>query len=206
MKDYQKAVKEVKQKEPEITEESVQLDIDFSSQLEFGSLIKLVLKALKQIQGQVYVGKGCFKEFYCKFNPPAAMGEIRQFELKYDCVIPKDYLAFLLHTNGMQFYKEDDFTFYSIQELIETLEMMRKTNGGYKQGIYPIGYVLGYYIVLKSDEIASGNYVYVGDARYRDEYFSLHCNFETFFERYIKVKAVNYWRWQRPIKKFDFLL
>ena len=79
----------------------------------------------------------------------------------------------------------------------------RKTS--HPNGIYPIGYILEDYIVIKSNEIPSGNYIYAGAACCRDEYFSLNCNFETFFDRYIMANAGNYWRWQAAGEKFDFI-
>ena len=167
-------------------------------------LIKQTIEALKQIQEKVYIGEGCFDEFVFEFNPPATLDEIRMFEFENSLIVPEDYLNFLLASNGMQFYEAGDFTFRGIREISEMLKFMKESGVGYKDGIYPIAYILEDYIVIKSDEIPSGKYMYAGSCCCVDEYFSLGCNFETFFDQYIIANACNYWRWQPHSEKFNF--
>lgn len=160
--------------------------------------VKKIVEATKNISN-VYIGSGLFAEWSCKYNPPVTEDEINKFEHEV-AIIPNDFKEFLMTTNGMRFFSSGDYSFYSLQEITEMQISM-----DYISGIYPIGYILEDYIVIKSDEISSGNYIYVGDACCHDEYFSLNCNFESFFDRYIMANAGNYWRWQTPGKKFDFI-
>ena len=168
-------------------------------------LIEKTLEALKQIQGQIYIGEGSVLEFSCRFNPPATMIDIKKFESDFECVVPKDYMRFLLTSNGMQFYEAGDYMFYSTQKIAENLKMMSIAYSSYIKGIYPIAYICEDYIVIKSDEISSGKYIYAGSCYMRDEYYSLDCNFETFFERYVISNACSYWRWQMPGELHSFI-
>ena len=164
-----------------------------------------IINATKHINGQVYIGEGSFAQYHCSYNPPTAQEKIIGFESIYSVTVPEDYVNFLLVSNGMQFYEAGDFSFYSLQQIEVILKTMKEASVPYKDGIFPIAYVLGDYIVIKSDAIASGKYIYAGSCYCRDEYFSLECNFETFFDRCIITNLCNYWRWLAPVELFDFI-
>ena len=168
-------------------------------------IIEKTLEALKKLQGQCYTGEGDFEEFVCKYNPPLTLEEIRSFESKNKCIIPEDYKAFLLESNGMKFNISGELSLFSIQEIVESLKIMHDMCDGYKKGIYPIGFCLDDNIVIKSDEIPTGKYIYACDCYCGDEYFSLDCNFETFLDRYLITNACKYWRWIYPREYFNFL-
>ena len=160
--------------------------------------VQKIVEATKNIYN-VYIGSGTFDNWECTYKSPVTEDEIKKFE-KEVAVIPADYKEFLTTTNGIIFFNSGDFTFFSLQEVTETQKIM-----DFKNGIYPIGYVLDDYIVIKSDEISTGCYIYAGDACCRDEYFSLNCDFATFLDRYVMANASNYWRWFMPGKRFDFM-
>ena len=166
-------------------------------------IINQTLEALKQIKGQSYIGEGYFQEFNCKFNPPSTIKEIKTFEKKNKCTIPEDYLEFLLKNNGLNFNEGDRF--HSLEEIVEVLKSRAEAFVPYKKGIYPIAYILEDYIVIKSDEIHTGKYMYAGSCCSTDEYYSLNCNFETFLDHYIIANANNYWQWSYSSEYFNFV-
>ena len=146
----------------------------------------------------VYIGDGQFDELACEHRMPASAEEIAKLE-RIAGTLPADYRDFLMQTNGMTFFQAGDFSLYSIDEIIETLK-----TADFKEGIYPIGYILEDYIVIKGDVIDSGAYIYAGDAYCRDEYYSLDCDFKTFLDRLIISGGNNFWRWVNPGLKYDF--
>ena len=161
-------------------------------------MINKILEVLKQLQGHVhYIGEDIFGEWSFEYDKPATEDEIELFE-KTIAILPDDYKEFLKTTNGMSFCTG---SLYSLEWIVKVRETM-----DFKKGIYPIGYVLEDYIVIKSDEIPSGNYMYVGYAYASDEYFSLHCSFETFFDRFTIISGDNFWTWQECWEEmYDFL-
>lgn len=162
--------------------------------------IQKILDSLKLNRRQVYIGEGMFDFFDFDLNTPISNMEISDFENNYKCIIPNDYKEFLLITNGMNFNVAGELTLYSIGEIIQL-----KKDIAFKKGIYPIGYILEEYIVINSNDITSGNYIYAGDCFSKDEYYSLDTNFKTFLDRYSVSNACNYWKWINPIEKFEFI-
>ena len=163
-------------------------------------IIKKTMAAIRKTKHQLYTGEGEFSHLSCSYKIPVDVSEISKFEIKYKCVVPKDYKEFLLISNGMRFEIAGELNLFCLEEVIEILKTIN-----YKEGIYPIGFVLDDYVVIKSDEIHSGKYVYVGDCYCRDEYFSLEADFETFLDRYFIANACNYWRWGQSSEKFCFV-
>lgn len=146
----------------------------------------------------MYVGDGMFADFGFKYNKPAKEFDINKF-IEEGVIIPEDYKDFLLITNGISFYDTID-SLFAIEEVIALKEELN-----FKEGIYPIGYVLEDYIVIKSDEVSTGEYIYVGDSYCCDEYFPLHTDFINFIDRLFITGGSNYWRWQTPTKKYNFI-
>ena len=96
------------------------------------------------------------------------------------------------------FYNSADFKLFNLDEVIEDKEYM-----GFKEGIYPIGYILEDYIAI--DINTENNNIYVGNACSGDEYYSLNCNFTVFMDRLIISNITNYWTWVYPERFYKLL-
>lgn len=162
--------------------------------------MKKLINALKQMNNKVYIGGGEFEKLNCKFNSPASEDTLKKFETCTNCILPNDYKEFLKNSNGLLFFESADFIFYDINEIIQ----FKKSNN-FKEEIYPIGYILEDNIVINSKEIVTGKYLYVGDAFSGDEYYSLECDFKTFFDRLIVSNINNFWRWNYGREYYNFM-
>lgn len=160
--------------------------------------IKKILSEIKY----VYIGcdmDNMFEEVKYKFNPPASDEQFIEFEKKTSCILPEDFKEFLHICNGMQFMIGGEL------ELYGTNEMISYHYEEYIDGVYCIGFCLDDNIMIKSDEIDTGKYIYVGDAYCSNEYVSLGMNFSEFLNFYIRANFSNYWRWGfRDCKMHNF--
>jgi hypothetical protein len=161
-------------------------------------MIKLLIEAIKKINEELYIGNGNFEKFNYTFYEPVDKEDLKRFECKYNCTLPEDYKNFLLITNGIMFYNSADFKLFNLDEVIEDKEYM-----GFKEGIYPIGYILEDYIAI--DINTENNNIYVGNACSGDEYYSLNCNFTVFMDRLIISNITNYWTWVYPERFYKLL-
>lgn len=137
---------------------------------------------------KVYLSDGLITDFQCKFYDPATIEEINKLEKDLEIAIPPDYKEFLLTTNGMYFM--DMIQFYNLTDIRLIIE-----SGIYKQGVYPIAYINGDAIIINSDDIICGHYIYAGGHDSVDEFISLYANFETFLDRLISINGRIYWDW-----------
>lgn len=165
--------------------------------------IEETLQAMIEIQKRVplaYLGEGGFDPFIIAFQTPATEAAITSFEKKTGCKIPEDYKKFLLFTNGVIFYGAGDFRLFDIDEVLEVTMMME-----YKKGIYIIGYFLEDYIVVNSDEISTGKYLYFGPAIFATDFKPFEHNFEVFLDRLLMSQIQKYWDWfPRNQELYDF--
>ncbi|MDP4180535.1 MAG: SMI1/KNR4 family protein [Bacillota bacterium] len=147
-----------------------------------------IIKRMVNEKFKIYLGEGLIADFQCKFNPPATIEEINQLEKDHKIAIPPDYKEFLLITNGM--YLMDIMKFHSLNDI----EMILDT-GIYMQGVYPIAYINGDYIVINSDDIVCRQYIYAGGHDTVDEFICLSASFETFLDRLTSTNCNIYWDW-----------
>lgn len=91
-----------------------------------------VLKELnKRLQGKVTVKTVFGDETYCfKWNTPASVENIDDFEKRNECRLPDEYKEFLFTSNGAIIYKseyeDDGYRLLSIEEVeIATKEMKK---------------------------------------------------------------------------------
>ncbi len=163
--------------------------------------IEKTLKAMVEIdknKPSAYIGEGQFDTLYLDFKKPATEADIVNFEEITGCVLPEDYKKFLLFTNGLIFFRAGDFRLFGIDEVIEVQRGM-----DYKNGVYAIGCILEDYIVINSDEVNSGRYLYYGPAVSSSDFRAFGHNFEIFLDRLLMSQIEKYWDWF-PNEYHDF--
>lgn len=161
-------------------------------------LIKLLFQ-MKKEKVKIYSYEDEFIEFDCQFNQPAKKEDIEAFELSTGCLIPQDYKELLLISNGIHFLVNGELDLFGLEEMKELIRVSY-----YKKGVYPIGCILGDYIVINSDEINSKKYLYVGDQILADEFQCFGYDFTTFLQNYLMLNFHNYWRLSLDMKFHDF--
>ena len=152
-----------------------------------------IRKSMENISNPVYLGQCEFDCFSFSLNPSTSLDRINEFKSNYNCVFPSEYESFLKITNGIIFFNSGDFRLYSLAEIKDDLELFN-----YKKNVYPIGCFLDDIVVINGNEINSGKYIYVGDNYSNDEFYSLNCDFLTFFDRLIVTNINNFWQWFEP--------
>jgi hypothetical protein len=166
------------------------MSINISEQIE-------IIKKMNDEKYKLYLGDGFFKEFECIFYEPTNIEEIRQFEKDNSIIIPPGYKEFLLIANGMYLFEE--IQFYGLGDILMTLE-----TGIYRKGVYAIAYYNGDNIVINSQEVKTGKYLYTGNHDSTDEFIALNTNFETFLDRLISINGRIYWDWFNNTKYYNF--
>lgn len=166
-------------------------------------MIKKTLPAMIEIQRKeslAYIGEGEFELLQIDFRTALPSTEIDDFEKNTGCIIPNDYKDFLLFTNGMQFYRAGDFELFDIATISKVREIM-----DYMKGVYAIGNFLEDYIVINSNDISTGSYLYYGPGLSSRDFRPFGHNFEVFLDRLLMSQIQKYWDWF-PQKQmiFDF--
>ncbi|MGE7948149.1 SMI1/KNR4 family protein [Lysinibacillus sp. NPDC093688] len=137
----------------------------------------------------------------CDWNRPVTDQELKEFSLKINHILPKDFCSFLKLCNGGKLFSDgvDCFELFNLKEILNYLNEYN-TNINYKSAYnknwYMIGYYKGYgdYLFIDSEKVANGDndyliYVQVGDIQ------RLSMNFETWLDRFIVAQGARYWLW-----------
>jgi len=137
----------------------------------------------------------------CDWNKPVIDQELKEFSLKTNHILPKDFSTFLKLCNGGKLFSDgmDYFELFNVKEILNYLNEY-DTNLNYKSAYnknwYMIGYYKGYgdYLFIDSEKVANCEddyliYVQVGDIQ------RLTMNFETWLDRFIVSQGARYWLW-----------
>lgn len=146
---------------------------------------------------EIYQGEGRVSNVTCKFNDPASLIELEQFEIHTGLSLPDDYKQFLLLHNGASFFDDVNFGgecyLYDIGLVLENYQDML---GDFPSGWITIGYHYGEEILMDCDMYKIGDRYCL---MHRDACepcgvaYSLKLSFELWLDRLIICQGLNYW-------------
>lgn len=149
--------------------------------------IQSIIEVIKEISENplcVYIGEGEIDELgvtlHKGLNKENYLERIEKF--------PEEYVQLLEFSNGMQFFECGDISFYSLEEVLSTQEAF-----GYKENIYPIGYVLGDQVLLILDDSKQGYQIYVEAENISDDMVLLGGTFVDVMEKFLLCGCNNFW-------------
>lgn len=167
-------------------------------------LVNKTLKGLKKrldTKNQLILSgrAGAVSNAVCKFNPPASLEEINEFEASIKFTLPEDYKDFLLLHNGSiifdqligDIYVGGGLKIFSLDEMNKARHDLHLLPPNY----LPIAHLLdGQYLVINHHCIKDKdpNYLFMTDLL---EHTLLKLNFEIFLDRYIIAQGNNFWDW-----------
>jgi len=137
----------------------------------------------------------------CERNIPVTDQELKEFSLKINHILPKDFCSFLKLCNGGKLFSDgvdyfELFNLKGIQNYLNEWDTNINYKSAYNKNWYMIGYYKGYgdYLFIDSEKVANGDndyliYVQVGDIQ------RLSMNFETWLDRFIVAQGARYWLW-----------
>lgn len=134
------------------------------------------------------------------WNKPACEDEIKSFEVRNNCKLPKDYKEFLLVSNGAIIFKsdyeDDGYKLLSVEEM-ETITQEMKVDGyDILDKCFCFMQCLFSEDVLLFDLRKETNYIIDGDVGYpSNEWNYVNSNVNTFFARLFQCNGAMYWRW-----------
>lgn len=144
---------------------------------------------------------GTEREVVFRFNPPGEEQEIMALQKNFGYWLPADYIDFLKTCNGCRLFEHPQYgsenLLYSVEEVLESKAVM-DAHYEFPEEYMNVAYILGDYIKLNLKDVAAGkeHYMYVvGASSSIDCMKSLHCNFETWLNRFIICQGEKYWDW-----------
>jgi len=165
----------------------------------------LVVKSLNYIKQrlkdngffEIYQGEGRTSNVTCKFNDPASLIDVEQFELQTGLSLPDDYKQFLLLYNGASFFVDVKFGgecyLYDIELVLENYQDML---GDFPSGWITIGYYYGEEILLDCNRFKNGDKYCLMYRNACDPWgvaYSLKLSFELWLDRLIICQGLNFW-------------
>lgn len=143
-------------------------------------------------------------EYGFRWNEPAKISEIKNFEIKIGFELPQEYKEFLSISNGAQIYTSlDPYEDYGYK-LLSLNEMMNMTNTmksyGYQLKESWIVFMELLFspdvLIFNLDKVETNKYIIDGDTGYPVvEWESLNGGFKDFICRLFICNGSMYWRW-----------
>lgn len=143
-------------------------------------------------QNSKIIACGELDDYKCSRNPGATKDAIHSLAQTYNLVVPDSLQSFWLESDGITFNQFGGTRFYSLHD-VEGYLIAYDDLLAY--GVYPIAAFDDDTILLDSSRIASGEYLFYGDACGLDYFYPLHCGFEFFLEKMIWLCGYKYWDW-----------
>lgn len=152
------------------------------------------------------IGKALIKdalndvEYDFKWNDPADLNEIEDFEKETGYKIPDYYKEFLLCSNGGILYRIDEedagFELLGIKELKEYTDELNDAGYEIPMGCYVFMRCFFSADIMLFDTNKGSRCILDGDVGYpSNEWKILNCDFNTFFARLVTCNGAMFWRW-----------
>ena len=166
-----------------------------------GNVMNILIELTKRINEKAMIKSVLGEEIYCfKWNAPATIKDIQDFENRNECCLPNDYKDFLLISNGAILYKteyeDDGYKLLSLEEMEEITKTMKNDGYDISDKCYCFLQCLFSDDVLLLDLKKEVNYIMDGDVGYpSDKWEYIGSDINTFFIRLCQCNGAMYWRW-----------
>ncbi|QKY69393.1 SMI1/KNR4 family protein [Lentibacillus sp. CBA3610] len=164
------------------------------------SFVHLTLQGLKRRLDKdnnllIQKPEGMLLKAECKFNEPASLKDINDFEKETGWKIPDDLQNFLLHHNGALIFESE----YGGGMELFSLNEMKSNHLSHMPGYcYPIGYYAEEYLFVNSEKCEDYELDYLlwdDSSSPVDRWERLNSNFELWFDRFIISQGSHFWEW-----------
>ncbi|PLR90022.1 SMI1/KNR4 family protein [Bacillus sp. T33-2] len=143
---------------------------------------------------------GALSNAICKFNPPAMIDAITDFENLTNFMLPEDHKEFLLQHNGSTIFDiiidnnihaGGGLDIFSLEKIKQSLNDLSLLPSNY----LPIAHLLdGHYLVVDRKCLEENDPNYLSITNFL-ETTRLNLNFEIFLDRYIVAQGNIFWSW-----------